>query len=144
LFLKYIQIFCHTKSSKGKRKQGESLSSSQARSDMSVGLFTVIVLFHFIYTSLFIFTVLFYLIYFTLIFIYRALWPLDSDMNNFLGCCMTRSSRRPEQPRWRLPTAQSHGCPHGHYIRQLTDKLAMSPRCGCHARSSLRSWHRRR
>jgi hypothetical protein len=46
LFLfKYVQMFRHK--SKGKRRMGDSLSSSQARSDTSADLFAVMILLNF-------------------------------------------------------------------------------------------------
>jgi hypothetical protein len=82
LFFKCVQMF--RLKSKGKGRKGDSSSSSQACSGTSTDLFVVMVLLNFIYTSSFIITSLLHLIYFIVVFVYRVLWPPDTDRRPFL------------------------------------------------------------
>jgi hypothetical protein len=86
--------------SKGKGKKGKSSSSAQARSGMSADLFAVMVLHNFYLLALihYYFTAS-HLIYFSIVFVCRALQPLDTDRMPFLGLCMTRANRWPERGR---------------------------------------------
>jgi hypothetical protein len=59
LFFKCVQMFCHK--SKGKRRTGDSSSSTQPQSSTSADLFVVMVLLKIFYTSSFIINLLLHL-----------------------------------------------------------------------------------
>jgi hypothetical protein len=100
LFFKCVQMFYHK--SKGKGKKGESSSSSQARSSTSADLFVVLVLHNFyLHVIIHYYFIASHLIYFIVVFICRALRPLDTDKMPFFGLCMMRPSRRWPKRGWR-------------------------------------------
>jgi hypothetical protein len=93
LFFKGVQMFCHK--SKGKGKKGESLSSSLAHSGTSADLFAVIVLFNFyLHVLIHYYFIASHLIYFIIVFVYRALRPPTTDRRPFLGLCTMSASKR--------------------------------------------------
>jgi hypothetical protein len=92
LFFKCIQMFRHK--SNGKGRKGKSSSSSQARSVTFADLFAVMVLLNFyLHVLIHYYFTASHLIYFIVIFVFRALRPLDTDRRLSWGFAQRRPTR---------------------------------------------------